>query len=146
MKKIACTLLACLVLGLFSGGCGKTDNEGNEPAESFDRYYVRYEVGAKSIHYETVHVSVTTDSGNQSYDVALTPTGASSYNWVDCHNIFSETYGPVQKGFEARVSASTDQGVPLVVSIHVCRNGEAFVLKANNSGNTNCSASYQIDF
>ena len=144
MYKTVRVLLACLVLGLFACSCGKDDDEA--PSVSTDRYYVRYEVGAKSIHYEDVQISVATDSGNQSYTVSLTPTNSTSYNWVDCHNIFSETFGPLQKGFETKVSASTTQGVPLVVSIHVCRNSEAFVLKANNSGITACSTSYQIDF
>ena len=53
--------------------------------------------------------------------------------------VFSETFGPLQKGFETGISVNTSD---CEVAIYISKNNNPFVLKA--SGRTYCS--YTIDF
>ena len=125
MKRII--LLFSIVAALFMAGCTK-DNEQQEPTGNDVRYYVRYEVSASSIHIGTMDVSVSTEKGTQSFQTSS--------------KLFSETFGPVAKGFTAKVSATSNYGASFISSIYVCRGEEPFVLKATGTS----SAEYVIDF
>jgi hypothetical protein len=120
MKKILLTTLMC-VCAIMLSSCSKDDKDD-------DGYYVKYE--AKDSHYYLMKVSVNTENGTQTFSV-----GGFS---------FSQTFGPVKKGFSARITASdnTAGGNFRTVSIYVSKGEEPFTLKQTGS----TSASYVIDF
>lgn len=119
MKKIL--LLLSFAAILMMTGCGK-DNDV--------RYYVKYEVSVSSVHIGDLYVDAKTEKGTQSFKTSS--------------KVFSETFGPVSKGFAASVTAHTDYSVTggIHSSIYVCRGEEPFVLKATGSS----AVDYVIDF
>lgn len=118
MKKHLVLLLA-LAATLMMASCTK------EKAN----YYVKYEVTAYGTnHYGTMTLNVNTENGPQ------TITSSSK--------VFSETFGPVSKGFEASVSASASFPTYMTTSLYVSRGEEPFVLKATGTS----SAQYVIDY
>ena len=126
MKKLL--LLFSFAAVLMMTGCGK-DNELDSP-ENDVRYYVKYEVSVSSSYIGDLYVDAKTERGTQSFKTSS--------------KLFSETFGPVSKGFAASVTAHTDYTVTGAMhsSIYVCRGEEPFVLKATGSS----SADYVIDF
>lgn len=141
MKKALTFALVCLLVGISLTGCKKSN----------DSYYVRYEVAAKSTHYETAKIEVETDNGNETISLTINPSSSTYFHLQNCVNVFSEQYGPVPKGFNSSinasiVNASSFSSVSLEVAIYVSRNNEPFVLKASNSGGSSCNASYTIDY
>lgn len=127
MKKLL--LLLSIATVMIMTGCSK-DNDQDSPVNGV-RYYVKYEVFVSSSHYGDLFVDVNTEKGTQSFTI---PRSSS----------FSETFGPVSKGFAASVTARTNFTVTggIYSSIYVCRGEEPFVLKATGSS----SADYVIDF
>ena len=117
MKKLSVLLFG--IVAIIMSGCSK--DKGS--------YYVRYDVTLTSVYIGTMTVEVNTEKGVQSFQ---TPS-----------KTFSETFGPVNKGFNASVSASHDLYYgTLNTSIYVCKGEDPFVLKATGSS----SAEYTIDF
>jgi hypothetical protein len=55
---------------------------------------------------------------------------------------FSETFGPVSKGFNTSISATTNYPTIMNTAIYVCKGNEPFVLKATGG----MEAEYVIDF
>ena len=85
--------------------------------------------------YNIESVTVSTDKGSE------TITTSKQRSWT-------QTYGPVSKGFRASITA---KGGWATVNIYVCKGNEPFALKkskSNNVGNSNTStsASYTIDY
>lgn len=115
MKKHLVLLLG-LAVTLMMASCTK------------DRYYVKYEVTATSIHIGNMQVDVNTGTGIQSFKTSS--------------KLYSETFGPVSKGFNASVSATSNYGALLYTSIYVSKGEEPFVLKATGGP----TAEYVIDF
>lgn len=141
MKKAFNFTLACLLFVLSLTGCKKSN----------DSYYIRYEVAAKSTHYETAKIEVETDMGEKTISLTINPSSGTYYHLQNCVNVFSEQFGPVPKGFIASINASIPNASSLTsasleVAIYVSRNNEPFVLKASNSGSTSCNTSYTIDY
>lgn len=125
MKKISVLLIGLLTMIMVS--CSK-DND--DSTQINDRYYVRYDVTVTTIHIGgTMSLILNTENGMQ--------------NFQTTSKVFSETFGPVNKGFNTSVSASTSysDGI-LSSSIYVCKGNEPFVLKATGTS----SAEYTIDF
>jgi len=92
-------------------------------------YYVRYEVTLTSFFSGTMTVDVNTEKGVQSFQTSS--------------NTFSETFGPVNKGFKASVQTSySHYAGTLNSSIYVCKADEPFILKATGSS----SVEYVIGF
>lgn len=117
MRKIFIILLGIALFLLVS--CSK--DKGN--------YYVRYDVSVTSIYIGTMTVGVNTEKGEQSFQTSS--------------KTFSETFGPVNKGFRASINAGFDRPYSeLNTSIYVCRGEDPFVLKATGSS----TAEYVIDF
>lgn len=135
MKKIINLLSACLVLFAFSAcsndepSPSNTQPETETGTETKANYYVKYTALAYGgLGYENARiesVTVETETGTKTIE-----TNVKSWE---------ETYGPVSKGFKARVQAT---GTSKPVRIYVCRGEEPFVIKAEGSS----SASYTIDF
>ena len=125
MKKLL--LLFAIAVTILMTGCTK-DDEQQTPTGNDVRYYVRYEVSASasSLYTFSMYVNVNTEKGSQSFRTSS--------------KLFSETFGPVSKGFSTKVSASGN--ATFLTSIYVCRGEEPFVLKATGTS----SAEYTIDF
>ena len=118
MKKHLVLLLALAATVLMTS-CTKSKGD----------YYVRYDVTLTSVYIGTMTVEVNTEKGVQSFQTSS--------------KTFSETFGPVNKGFNASISASHDLYYgTLNTSIYVCKGEDPFVLKATGSS----SAEYVIDF
>lgn len=130
MKKlffIATILMAILV----SASCSKSS--GNEP-ESKDEYYVKYEATNTTRYTGDVsEISITTDEGLKTF--------------IGGRN-FTETFGPVKKGFVAKITCTNKahSNTSIIVTIHVSKNNGPFALKETVSGTESASASYTIDF
>lgn len=126
MKRYLLVLVSIIAL-LGIVGCNKDKNKTDNNTNT-DRYYVRYEVSVSSNHYGTMHVAVNTEKGINTFEI-------SSHS-------FSETFGPIDYGFNTSVSASIGYSGTLSSSIYVCKNNDPFVLKAVG----NSTAEYTIDF
>lgn len=126
-NKLSFFIIITLLIVILTG-CQKTNA----------RYYIKYEVDVSSNYsYVETTITVNTDSGEQSFT-----TGKE----------FSETFGPVQRNFKAKISAYTNAYQATVnVRIYACRGEESFVLKKTETvdnpkqGNP-VEAEYTIDF
>jgi hypothetical protein len=124
MKRFFCVILFILPLMM---SCDK----GSSSAD----YYVRYEYGLSSnpsfgSSYYNKTISVNTDSGIKDF--------------TTISNSFTETFGPVKKGFKASITVEYESGGGTTnLRIYVSRGEEPFALKANGQGN---SLSYTIDY
>jgi len=112
-----------IFLTLFS--CEKDDTENTLS----DSYYVKYVIRGNGTYNYFNIFSIKTAQGNQSF------SGYQYHSW-------NQTYGPVEKGFTASVSAQGN----VTTEIYVSKNSEPFSLKASNSGSNSASASYTINF
>lgn len=101
-------------------------------------YYVKYEVQISSVYAAAdCAYTVTTENGTQTIN-----TRAKSW---------SETFGPVKKGFEASINARTDFKGYITINIYVCRGEEPFTIKAqyaspNYTNSVSGFTSYTIDY
>lgn len=128
MKRFLSILLCSFPLLL---GCDK--ESGKEIAD----YYVRYEYSLTSsspmggVQYSNKTITINTDSGV--IDVTT---------YV---NAYTETIGPVKKGFNASISVQYNgsSGGTTNLKIYVARGSEPFALKASTNSTT---ASYTIDY
>ena len=129
LKKETMKKLSILLIGLVTMIMVSCSKDNDDYTQINDRYYVRYDVTLSSSYIGTMTVNVNTEKGAQTFQTSS--------------KIFSETFGPVDKGFKASVSASHDlyYGV-LYSSIYVCKGDEPFALKATGAS----SAEYTIDF
>jgi hypothetical protein len=108
--------------------CSK--NEDNNEAPVKDNYYVMYIIKGNGAY------------GRFSNWTALTPQGVYSNSGTQFRS-WTQTYGPVSKGFKCEVQIdSYISGAP-TIEIHVSKNEGPFALKSSVTGS---SASYTIDF
>lgn len=123
MKRII-PILSTLLALLICSACTNADEPDTQKAdtETKDNYYVRYEASIPSGY--SGKVTVNTEIGPQTFS-----TG----------RVYTETFGPVTKGFQASIKVS---GYCEKTYIYVCRGEEPFVIKAEGKS----SASYTIDF
>lgn len=94
---------------LLAISCHKNDDTDNANEPTI--YYVKYEA-----------------SGNGSYsyvDKTIVATGDGDRTFTGTARSWSETFGPVSKGFRAEITASGRGGIPRV-AIYVCRGKEPF--------------------
>lgn len=132
-KSLKCLLL--LSLSFILWGCGNDDDEPNDPSSG--EYYVKYEASITdpygSSGKKTSKYTVNTENGKETFN-----SGRS----------FSQTFGPVKKGFHAFIKSECDfVTTNNNVRIYVCKGSEPFSLKANKSSKENTvSTSYTIDF
>ena len=115
--------------------CDKDNDITNtQSSENQDEYYVRYEVGVKTSHIPTTHITVNTDSGIKKFEASKT---------------FEEIFGPVDKDFYAEIDVLVEWGgySETTVSIYVSKNDGPFALKAHKSvTGSKVNLSYQIDY
>ena len=131
MKKIIVLLSVLLTLLAFSSCTNEEPSPSNtqQGTETDANYYVKYTALAYGgVGYENARiesVTVETETGSKTIEPNVK-------SW-------EETYGPVSKGFKAKIQAT---GASKTVRIYVCRGEEPFVIKGEGSS----SASYTIDF
>jgi hypothetical protein len=118
-------IITLLLIFLSLLSCEKDDTE----TTSRDSYYVKYVIRGNGTYNYFNIFSVKTDLGNQSF------SGYQYHSW-------NQTYGPVERGFIAAVSAQGN----VTTEIYVSKNSEPFSLKASNSGSNSASSSYTINF
>ena len=120
-------LLIICILSVFAfSSCSKDDN--NTPTTP-DNYYVKYVIHGNGTYGRFSNWTATTPQGNYSN------SGIQVTSW-------SQTYGPVSKGFLCKVQIGSFIDSAPTIEIHVSKNQEPFALKVTNNGN---SASYTIN-
>lgn len=133
MRKSLIFVLFCSLCFIF-WSCGN-DNEDEPNNNTSNEYYVKYEASITSKYKGTINYTVNTENGKTKFSSG---------------NSFSQTFGPVRKGFHASITsdASDLYSVSMnAVKIYVCRGSEPFSLKATNSSSEDIvSTSYTIDF
>ncbi len=123
--KTLCLILIISLTYLTITSCNKDDSN----SVSNDNYYVKYIITGNGTY------------GRFSNWTATTPQGTYSNNGIQVRS-WSQTYGPVVKGFLCKVQIGNYiSGVPNI-QIQVSKNQEPFALKISNNGN---SASYTIN-
>ncbi|MDE5573592.1 MAG: hypothetical protein K2I94_07585 [Muribaculaceae bacterium] len=138
MKKYT-LFISCLVLSLFLCGCDKDDDP---TSSSKAEYYIKYEGkvttngtygGTNGVYYGKVNYIVNTESGTENFESTST---------------FSQTFGPVKKGFTANITIDAVRSVTTYCNakIYVSRNNEPFALKANKMEEKTVTVSYTIDY
>jgi hypothetical protein len=95
-----------------------------------DSYYVKYVIKGNGAYGRFSNWTVTTDQGK------YTNSGIQVSFWT-------QTYGPVNKGFKCNVQIGNYINGAPTIEIQVSKNQEPFAIKVNTTGN---SASYTIDF
>ncbi len=120
--KIILLLLSLGLLMAFSS-CQKEDDIKDNTSD--DNYYVRYEITGDGPYGYFSNWSVTTPGS------MYTKSGYQTRSW-------SQTYGPVSKGFTC--SVSVESGSP-TIKILISKNDEPFALKVSTTGS---SASYTV--
>lgn len=106
-----------------------TSCDKEEEASSNDSNYVRYEISGNGAY------------GRFSNWTATTPNGTYSNNGYQTAS-WSQTYEPVNRGFNCRVQIGNYISGPPTIEIHVSKNSEPFVLKVARTGS---SASFTIN-
>ncbi|WP_296683768.1 hypothetical protein [Flavobacterium sp.] len=126
MKILFKITAICLMFFLLSS-CSK-DESNTTNITSTDEYYVKYQINGIGMYNYFSNFSVQTDQRNQSF---------SGYQY----NSWTQTYGPVKKGFVALVSVQGN----VTAEIYVSKNNGSFALKASKSS-ASTSVTYTIDF
>lgn len=129
--------ISCLVLSLFLCCCSKDDDPS--PSLSKAEYYIKYEGtvsrggGGSSTYLDKANYIVSTETGTQTFE---------------SKGSFSQTFGPVKKGFTANFTIDPIKTVTTYCNakIYVSRNNEPFALKANKIEEKTVSVSYTIDY
>jgi hypothetical protein len=120
-------LLIICILSVFAfSSCSK---EENNVASTPDNYYLKYVIHGNGTYGRFSNWTATTPQGN------YTNSGIQVTGW-------SQTYGPVNKGFLCKVQIGNFIDLAPTIEIHVSKNQEPFALKVSTDGN---SASYTIN-
>jgi outer membrane biogenesis lipoprotein LolB len=126
MKLLFRITAICLMFFMLLS-CSKDESNPTNVA-STDEYYVKYQIKGIGIYNYFSNFSVQTEQKSQSF---------SGYQY----NSWTQTYGPVKKGFVASVSVQGN----VTAEIYVSKNNGPFALKASKSS-ASTSATYTIDF
>ena len=109
--------------------CNKDEMDNIVPVTNYS-YYVKHVIKGNGSYGRFSNWSVTTPQGK------FTNSGTQVRDWT-------QTFGPLNKGFKCDVQIGNYiVGAP-TIEIQVSKNKEPFALKENKTGN---SASYAIDF
>jgi hypothetical protein len=124
-------LVALMITSAFtiftSSSCKKEDLENSETNDS---YYVKYVIIGNGTYGRFSNWTVTAPQG------LYTNNGYQTRSW-------SQTYGPVTKGFKCEVKIGDYIGGAPTIEIHVAKNAEPFALKISKTGS---SALYNVNF
>ena len=118
-----------IIIGAFAlitfSSCGKEKTD-----KTTDNYYIRYTITGNGAYGRFSNWTATTPQGT------YTNNGYQTRSW-------SQTYGPIKKGFKGEVRIGNSIGNAPTIDIHVSKNSEPFALKVTATGNY---ASYTINF
>jgi len=129
-RILTITLIIISVLTIFTfSSCNKED-VANNGTGSNDNYYVKYVIKGNGTYGRFSNWTVTTPQGKYAN------SGTQVSYWT-------QTYGPVSKGFKCDVQIGNYIDAAPTIEIHVAKNQEPFALKEIKTGN---SAMYTIDF
>lgn len=132
MNKFLKITTVFLAIFIALSSCNKDEpiiNDIDKPIIN-DNYYVKYVIKCSQSRYYVSKFSVNTDKG-----IVYFSDYKSTY--------WTQTYGPVKKGFTATATA---ESVYPTIEIYASINQEPFALKTTNTRNTQVTASYTIDF
>lgn len=130
LKKIFSTIkLIFIGFILIISSCDENDMETNKP-ELKENYYLQYKIKGNGAY------------GRFSNWTATTPKGIYTNNGLQVKS-WSQTYGPVNKGFKCEIKIDDYISGAPTIEIHISKNEEPFTLKDSETGE---SASYIIDF
>ena len=122
-----------LIIALFFIGslvsCGSDDSMDIPPVVENDIYFVEYTIQGTGSYGRFMNWTATTPNGIYSN------SGVQVRSW-------SETYGPVEKGFKCSVQIDDYIWDKPTIDIRVSKNDESFVSKASVKGTT---ATYEIE-
>lgn len=122
------TLIVISAITIFTfSSCNKGDED---IVVTSDSYYVKYVIKGNGAYGHFSNWTVNTDQGK------YTNSGTQVSSWT-------QTYGPVNKGFICGVQIGNYINGAPTIEIHVAKNQEPFAVKVNTAGN---SASYTINF
>lgn len=119
--------IICLVFSFFSS-CS-SDESGNNDGGANGNYYVKYVIKGNGTYGRFSNWTATKPQGK------FTNNGHQVRSW-------SQTYGPVDRGFNCEVKIGDYISGPPTIEIYVSKNEEPFALKISKTGGT---ASYTID-
>lgn len=123
--KALCLILIISLAFLTITSCNKDDSS----TASNDNYYYKYVITGNGTY------------GRFSNWTATTPQGVYSNNGIQVTG-WTQTYGPVSKGFLCKVQIGSFIWAAPTIDILVSKNQEPFALKVSQNGN---SASYIIN-
>ena len=126
-KCILTMMLIMSALTIFPFSSCKKGN--TTETETNDNYYVKYVINGNGAYGRFSNWTVTTPQGT------YTNNGTQVTSW-------SQTYGPVSKGFRCQVQIGNYISGAPTIEIHVSKNSEPFALKVTATGN---SATYTIN-
>jgi hypothetical protein len=130
LKKGIVNIKLIIICVIFSfSSCNKDGTDNNETIIN-ENYYVKYFINGNGAYGRFSNWSVTRPQGR------YTNSGYQVRSW-------SQTYGPVNIGFECEVQIDDYISGAPTIEIHVSKNEELLVLKLSNTGD---SASYTIDY
>ena len=122
MKRLVSLFM--IMVGLCLVSCSSDSDDAGS------RYYVKYSVSVKSYPIRKMTIKCETPEGEK--------TISASTEW-------EATYGPVSKSFKPKLNCSAKYGT-LTGRIYISRDKEPFVIKAENSKESNLTLSCNIDF
>jgi hypothetical protein len=126
-KIININLLIISLLSVINfSSCSNNDTNVVTPP---DNYYVKYVIHGNGTYGRFKNWTATTPQGN------YTNSGIQVTSWT-------QTYGPVNKGFLCKVQIGSFIDRTPTIQIHVAKNQEPFALKVGVDGTT---ASYTIN-
>ncbi len=132
MNTASKMIMVFLTIFITLSSCSKDDmdiNNKNDTSTNAE-YYVKYVVKCSQSRYYINSFSIATYKKTESF------TDIKSKSWT-------QTYGPVKKGFYATATASS---VYPTIEIYVSKNGGPFALKASKTSNDKVTVSYTINF
>jgi hypothetical protein len=124
MKRLVSLFM--IMLGLCLVSCSSDSDDAGS------RYYVKYSVSVRTYPVRIQNTTIKCE----------TPEGEKTIKTVDA---WEATYGPVSKSFKPKLNCSAKYGT-LTGRIYISRDKEPFVIKAENSKESNLTLSCNIDF
>jgi len=124
-------ILSIIFFGIINIGCDGGNNKSDE-------YYVKYEVNSSTMYGPKINVTITNESKSNLTIV------------VNANKPWETIIGPVQKGFNARLTVNSEPVplgvVTLYVQISVSKNNSPFSLKKIDTQINYVQINYNIDY
>jgi hypothetical protein len=122
--------ISTLTIFTFSSCKKDDDSNSNNATVTNDNFYFKYVIKGNGAYGHFSNWTATTPQGK------YTNSGTQVGYWT-------QTYGPVKKGFKCEIKIGDYINGNPTIEIHASKNQEPFALKVTKTGN---SASYTIDF